>query len=251
MTFPLRFVLVQTSHPGNIGSSARAMKTMGYDELVLVSPEAEFPSGEARAMASGAQDVLAGARVVGSFAEAVADCGLVIGASARHRRIGCPELAPRECAELLQATRRSARAAIVFGPERSGLSNEELDLCNALVYIPANPAYSSLNLAMAVQLLAWECRQAEPFAAAAQEPESPPARVADMELFYEHLERVLLGCGFLNPENPRHLMRRLRRLFNRTRMDQNELNIMRGILSTLAPGSGSRPADAPLPRDEG
>jgi len=250
MSFPVRFVLVQTSHPGNIGSCARAMKTMGYDELVLVSPAAEFPSAEARAMASGAQDVLAAARVVGSFAEAVADCGLVIGASARHRRIGCPELAPRECAELLQATRRSARVAIAFGPERSGLANEELDLCNALVYIPANPAYSSLNLAMALQLIAWELRQAEPFAAAAVEPESPPAAVADMELFYEHLERVLLGSGFLNPENPRHLMRRLRRLFNRTRLDQNELNILRGILSALAPGSGTRPTGTPLPVDE-
>jgi len=240
MTFPVRFVLVETSHPGNIGSCARAMKTMGYEELVLVNP-AEFPSGEARAMASGAQDVLAGARVVATLAEAVADCGLVIGASARHRRLGCPELAPRECATALQDKRRQAPVAILFGPERSGLDNEALDLCHALVYIPANPDYSSLNIAMALQIIAWELRQTEPFATLPVEAESPPASVSEMELFYDHLERVLLGSGFLNPQNPRQLMRRLRRLYNRTQLDSNEVNIMRGILSTLAPGSGPRP----------
>jgi TrmH family RNA methyltransferase len=129
-------------------------------------------------------------------------------------------------------------AAIVFGTESTGLSNTELDLCNATAYIPANPDYSSLNLAMAVQVIAYELRLAQGYADAAQDPESPPASSGDMELFYKHLERVLLGAGFLKADNPRYLMRRLRRLFNRARLDQNELNIMRGILSAVAPGSG-------------
>src|SRR5690606_11441147 len=133
-------------------------------------------------------------------------------------------------------------AALVFGPERSGLSNAELDLCHASVYIPGNPDYNSLNLSQAVQVIAYELRQLERYERPLPPPESPPARPGDMELFYRHLEHVLLGCGFLNPDNPRHLMRRLRRLFNRARLDDNELNIMRGILSALVPGSGSAAA---------
>jgi len=237
----IRFVLFETTHPGNIGSAARALKTMGFDGLWLVRPPAEHLGSEARAMASGAQDVLAGARVTDTLSEALEGCGLVVAASARHRRLGVPEHSPRECAAELLAASQARAAAIVFGPERSGLSNAELDLCNMLLYIPANPAYSSLNLAQAVQLVAYELRLARELPPVERPPESPPAGAADMELFYGHLERVLLGSGFLNPDNPRHLMRRLRRLFNRARLDENELNILRGILSSLVPGSGDTP----------
>jgi TrmH family RNA methyltransferase len=165
----------------------------------------------------------------------------VLAASARHRRIGCPEMTPRECAAEVMDQARTRPAALVFGPERSGLANEQLDLCNAIVYIPANPEYSSLNLSQAVQIIAYELRQQQVLARDVPPPESPLAGPAQLELFYEHLERVLLGSGFLNPANPRHLMRRLRRLFNRTRLDENELNILRGILSSLVPGSGDNP----------
>ncbi len=237
---PVRFVLCEPTHPGNIGAAARAMKTMGFEQLALVNPPAGHPDPEARARASGALDVLESATVVTSLAGALQGCGLVIGASARHRRLGIPELDPRECAQQILMASASVPAALVFGTERSGLSNAELDLCQAIVYIPANPAYSSLNLAAAVQLLAWELRAAQGVAVAGPPPESPPATVEDMELFYEHLQRVLTASGFLDPGNPRNLMRRLRRLFNRTHLDQNELSILRGILATLAPGSGER-----------
>ena len=237
----IRFVLFETTHPGNVGSAARALKTMGFNDFWLVRPPAEYQGSEARAMASGAQDVLAGARVAETLSEALEGCGLVVAASARHRRLGVPEHSPRECAAELLAASQARPAAVVFGPERSGLSNAELDLCNMILYIPANPEYSSLNLAQAVQLVAYELRLARGLPAPARPPESPAAGPADMELFYAHLERVLLGSGFLNPENPRHLMRRLRRLFNRARLDENELNILRGILSSLVPGSGETP----------
>jgi tRNA/rRNA methyltransferase/tRNA (cytidine32/uridine32-2'-O)-methyltransferase len=235
----IRFVLFQPTHPGNIGAAARAIKTMGFRELVLVNPE-RYPDGEARARSSGALDVLEAAKVTATLPAALQGCGLVIGASARHRRLGMPEIDPRECARQLLDASRTKPAAVVFGPERSGLANEELDLCQAILYIPANPEYSSLNLAMAVQILAWELRCAQGAEIIAPPPEAPPAELEDMELFYEHLQRVLLASGFLDPGNPRNLMRRLRRLFNRTRLDQNELNILRGILAALAPGSGER-----------
>ncbi|MCK6370023.1 MAG: RNA methyltransferase [Gammaproteobacteria bacterium] len=235
----IRFVLFEPTHPGNIGAVARAMKTMGLSDLVLVNPvDCEGP--EARARASGAADVLEAATRVSSLAAAISGCGLVIGASARHRRLGMPELAPRECAENLVRARRVAPAAVVFGPERAGLTNAELDLCNAIVFIPANPAYSSLNLAAAAQVIAWEIRCAEGITLPDPAPESPPATAQDMDLFYDHLQRVLESSGFLDRGNPRQLMRRLRRLFNRARLDQNELNILRGILAAVAPGSGER-----------
>jgi tRNA (cytidine32/uridine32-2'-O)-methyltransferase len=232
MTHPVRFVLCQTSHPGNIGAAARAMKTMGFSELVLVSPK-EFPSAEAEARASGAGDLLATARTVDTLEEAVADCGLVVGASARRRKLRWPELDSRECAvEALKAT-VSSPAAVVFGTERTGLSNEQMDCCNALVYIPANPDFSSLNLAAAVQLIAYELRYAQGDFVPPQEPEWPPGSAGDMELFYEHLERVMTASGFLKPDNPRHLMRKLRRLFNRASLDEQELSILRGLLTSV------------------
>lgn len=235
----VRFVLFEPTHPGNVGAAARAIKTMGFSELVLVNP-AGHPDPEARARASGALDVLEAARVCASLAEAIAGCGLVLGASARHRRLGVPEHDPRAAAAEVMHVAASSPVAIVFGPERSGLTNDELDLCQGIVYIPANPEYSSLNLAAAVQLIAWELRAAQGLAFESPPPEAPPATIEDMDLFYEHLERVLVASGFLDTGNPRNLMRRLRRLFNRARLDRNELNILRGILAAVAPGSGER-----------
>ncbi len=237
-TLPFRFVLFEPSHPGNVGAAARAIKTMGFSDLVLVNPACRIDA-DATARSSGALDVLQNARVFDSLAEAVQGCGLVVGASARRRRLAWPELDPRECAATVVESSRTKPAAIVFGPERAGLKNAEMDLCNALVYIPSNPDYSSLNLAMAVQVIAYELRWAQDLDIKPDDDESPPASAEGLEYFYQHLERVLLGSGFLNPENPRTLMRRLRRLFNRARLDENELNIMRGILSALVPGSGS------------
>ena len=156
---PIRFILFEPTHPGNIGSVARAMKTMGFHELVLVNPPDAWLCTDSRAMASGAQDVLLGVRVVPTLQQALEGCGLVLAASARHRRIGCPEMTPREGAAEVMDRASTQQAAIVFGPERSGLANEQLDLCNAIVYIPANPEYTSLNLSQAVQIIAYELRQ--------------------------------------------------------------------------------------------
>ncbi|MDP6436581.1 MAG: RNA methyltransferase [Gammaproteobacteria bacterium] len=232
MSFPIRFVLCETTHPGNIGAAARAIKTMGFSDLVLVNPQ-EFPSREADARASSAVDVLINARVESSLEDAVADCGLVVGASARRRSTRWPELDPRECATEVLRVSSSSPVAIVFGTERSGLENEQMDLCNALVYIPANPDYSSLNIAAAVQLIAYELRMAQGEPDPGQAPEFPPATAADMERFYEHLWKVLTDSGFLKPDNPRQLRRKLRRLFNRARLDENELKILRGMLSSV------------------
>ena len=210
---------------------------MGFSELVLVNPACRIDN-QARARSSGALDVLERAWIFDTLVDAVQGCGLVIGASARRRRLAWPEFDPRECAASVIEAGRTKPVAIVFGPERAGLKNAEMDVCNALVYIPSNPDYSSLNLAMAVQVIAYELRWAQGLDVKPDDDESPPASVEDLEYFYAHLERVLLGSGFLNPDNPRTLMRRLRRLFNRARLDENELNIMRGILSALVPGSG-------------
>ena len=168
-----------------------------------------------------------------SLDEAVTDCGLVVGASARRRKHRWPELDSRECATEVLSALADKPAAVVFGTEKSGLSNSQMDRCNALVYIPANPEYSSLNLASAVQLIAYELRYAQAEFAAPQEPEWPPATAGDMQLFYEHLERVMTASGFLKPDNPRHLMRKLRRLFNRARPDEHELSILRGLLASV------------------
>ena len=237
---PIRFVLFQPSHPGNIGAAARAIKVMGYNELVLVSPEKAHPQPEARARSAHARDVLLNAHVVDTLAEAVAGCGMVVGASARRRRLNWPEYSPRECGVEAKHARRDKPVAIVFGNEQAGLTNDELNLCNALVYIPTNAEYTSLNLAAAVQVLAYECRIAEDIPDVRPAPESPNASSDDVELFYEHLEKVIVNSGFLNPDNPRNLMRRMRRLYNRAQLDENELNIMRGILSSVDPGNADK-----------
>lgn len=236
----IRIVLVGTSHPGNIGASARAMKNMGLCDLVLVQPK-YFPHDDATARASGAEDLLESARVVETLDAAIADCCYVAGASARSRTIGWPSMLPRDCAARLVAESAQGPAAVVFGPEKSGLSNDDLDRCHTLLTIPTDPGFSSLNLAMAVQVMSYELRLAQmnPLLDNAAQ-ETPLATGDELENFYAHLEEVLTSSGFLDPDNPRHLMRRLRRLFARALPDQNEINILRGILAAVDPRKDQR-----------
>ncbi len=278
MHIPVRIVLVETSHPGNIGAAARAMKTMGLDELVLVAPR-DFPSADATARASGADDVLARARVVDSLSNAIADCGFVAGASARLRKLSGPVVDPRESAAALRKHAGETTVAMVFGPEHSGLTNEDLGRCNQVVHIPANPAYSSLNVAMAVQVICYELRMAAlkrpvdaeqaarrthtsamppPSTAPEAEPaagqrdaaettgpdasgatagrDSPLATAAELEGFHRHLESALRAAGFMKTDHSRQLRLRLRRIFQRSGLDRNEVNILRGVLTALADG---------------
>ncbi|MFK8053241.1 MAG: RNA methyltransferase [Woeseiaceae bacterium] len=227
----IRIVLVGTTHPGNIGAAARAMKNMALTDLALVNPKI-FPSGQAVARASGATDILDNTTVHTSLAEAVADCHWVIGTSARTRSIAWPQLDVREAAAEVHQRAATGTVAIVFGPEKTGLSNGDMDLCSALVCIPTTE-FSSLNLAMAVQVIGYELfiTQAEPHER--QAADAPPATADEMEHLFAHIERLSLGSGFLNPDNPRYLMRRLRRLMARAEPDKNEVNILRGILSAL------------------
>lgn len=228
------FVLVNTSHPGNIGAAARAMKNMGLSRLALVAP-GDFPSADATARASGADDLLARAKTHATLDEALADAVLVIGASARLRALSVPVLDPRESAKLISAQPQPQRVAVLFGNEQSGLSNPELDRCHYLMQIPTNPDYSSLNLAAAVQVIAYEIRMAARDALAPQLPvdKTDYATMQQVELFYRHLEQTLIDIDFLKPAHPKQLMRRLRRLFGRTRLDDNEVNILRGILTAV------------------
>ena len=229
----LRFILVETSRAGNIGSVARAMKTMGFSELVLVNPR--FPGAladpEAVAFASGALDVLAGARIVGSMAEALEGCHFAAAVSARLREFSPPVWTPRTFAGHLGG-QEGLKAALIFGNERFGLPNHIVEQCNVLINIPANPAYSSLNLAQAAQVLAYECRMAT------EAGEAQPtaigfhgmaASVTQIDGMYEHLERALVSIGFLDADNPKKLMPRLKRLFSRTQLETEEVNILRGI----------------------
>ena len=226
-----RIVLVETSHPGNIGAVARAIKNMALTDLVLVRPK-HFPHADATARASGADDVLARARVVDSLDQALADCTMAFASSARQRTIRWPELTPREAAAAIAAQPAGGRAAVVFGPETSGLTNEHIARCQRLVVIPSAPEFPSLNLAMAVQVIAYEIRLASTTSAPAGAA-TTPAPLADLENYYAHLERVLRASGFLDPANPRHLMQRLRRLYARAEPDQNEVNILRGVLTAV------------------
>jgi TrmH family RNA methyltransferase len=229
----IRIVLVGTTHPGNIGACARAMKNMGIADLALVGPR-HFPHEEATARASGADDVLGNARVFDSLQDAISDCVYIAGSSARSRAINWPCMEPRECAARLISESSNGNVAVVFGPEKSGLSNEHLDHCDTLLTIPANPDFSSLNLAMAVQVITYELRMAsESSTASGYEPDAPLATGEELEYFYEHLQNVLTDIRFLDPDNPRVLMRRLRRLFVRARPDKNEVNILRGILTAV------------------
>jgi tRNA (cytidine32/uridine32-2'-O)-methyltransferase len=232
----IRVVLVNTSHPGNIGGAARAMKNMGLSRLVLVQPK-EFPAADASARASGADDVLAGAQVVDSLEQALVGCSLVMGTSARERSIPWPLIDPRECgAKAVEHAVGGEEIALVFGREHAGLTNEELQRCHFHVHIPSNPDFSSLNLAAAVQVLAYEVRMAwlavEGTAQRVEKVDaSELATMDEMELFYEHLEKTLVDIGFLDPEKPKHLMARLRRLYGRSSVERPEMSILRGILT--------------------
>ena len=232
--FPnISIVLVETSHPGNIGAAARAMKNMGVANLVLVSPK-QFPDEVADFRAVSAIDVLQQARVVESVEEAIKDCQLVIGTSARDRRIPWPMLDPKSCGEkVIQESAGDHSIAILFGREDRGLSIQELQQCHFHVNIPTGEEYSSLNLAMAVQIICYEILQATLSETPDQMWDLDFANSADMERFYEHLEETLIYLRFHDPQNPRQLMNRLRRLFNRIRPDKMEINILRGILAAI------------------
>ncbi len=234
----LRIVLVETSHPGNIGATARAMKNMALDQLALVNP-ARFPCAEATARASGADDILMHATVHQELDQALEGCNVVIGTSARPRSLYIPELIPEACAEKILQESRHGTVAVLFGREDSGLTNGELDRCNTLMRIPTSETYSSLNLAAAVQVLAYELMvqridtEQSAIGESASERRHPLASADEMEGLFEHIERTITTTGFLDPENPRQVMRRLRRLFNRADVDQNEINILRGILTSV------------------
>lgn len=250
----IRIVLVNTTHSGNIGAAARAMKNMGITQLVLVDPIAEI-DGDAIVRASGASEILDSCTIVSSLDEAVAGCGLVIGTSARGRHIPWPLCSPRECADKAKkAIDNSNSVALVFGRESRGLTNEELHKCNAHVHIPTNPDFSSLNIAAAVQVLCYEMR------IAALETETSSEKVGqwgvewdyelaphdDMERFFDHLKQSLVDIGFLDPNTPKQLMTRLRRMFQRTALDKMEVSMMRGILAAV-----QRKAKVANEKDEG
>jgi tRNA (cytidine32/uridine32-2'-O)-methyltransferase len=234
MSDQIRIILVGTTHTGNIGSVARAMKTMGLSALYLVAPK-ELPDGQAYALSAGASDILATAKVFDTLQDAISDCGLVVGSSARSRTLSWPMLEPRECG--IKAVQEAATqpVALVFGRESSGLSNEELQLCNYHVCIPANPEYSSLNLAMAVQIITYEVRMAR------LQQASQPQAVEDvaypsseqMHSFYQHLEQTLNDTGFIIKQHPGVVMTKLKRLFTRARPEEAEYNILRGILTSV------------------
>lgn len=228
----IKIVLINTSHPGNIGSAARAMKTMGLSKLYLVDPM-HFPHPKAVEMASGAVDVLEQAVVVKTLDEAIADCGLIVGTSARSRTIPWPMLSPRELALKAIHESESHKTAVLFGREQAGLTNEELHKCHFHIHIPSNPQYSSLNLASAVQVIAYELRVAAGLDLVKEEWDYRAATAEEMEYFYEHLEKVLIQLKFLKPDVPRQLMTRLHRLFNRARPDELEIKMLRGILSAV------------------
>ncbi len=247
----IRVVLVNTSHAGNIGGAARAMKNMGLSRLVLVDPE-DFPSPNAVARASGATDILDSARVVATLEEALAGCSLVLGTSARDRRIPWPLLDPRECASVsVEQSAGGGEVALVFGREYAGLTNEELQRCQYHVHIPSNPQFSSLNLAAAVQVLTYEVRMA--WLAAEGRPtkveklettamlDAQPVTVDELENYFGHLEQTLVDIGFLDPAKPRHLMPRLRRLYGRSGISKLEMNILRGILTETQKAARGEP----------
>ncbi len=232
----IKIVLTGTTHPGNIGAAARAMKTMGLTRLALVAPKI-FPCAEATARAAGADDILARAVVYDTLQEAVSECVMVYGTSARLRNLACPILAPEQAAgQLLERARQSADVAIVFGRERTGLTNAELDICHRMIVIPANPEFSSLNLAAAVQIMCYELCKSEyvdtetgPDIAA----QGGTVSVEALDHLYAHLQEVMIQIRFLDPQKPRRLMRRLKQLFNRAGLDENEYNILRGILTAV------------------
>ncbi|MCL9775960.1 tRNA (cytosine(32)/uridine(32)-2'-O)-methyltransferase TrmJ [Vibrio methylphosphonaticus] len=231
----VKIILVGTSHSGNIGSAARAMKVMGLSQMVLVDPQCEVDA-QAVALAAGASDIALGATIVSSLEEAVENCGLVVGSSARSRTLDWPMIEPRECGQRFAIEGEKHPVALVFGRERTGLTNDELQLCHFHTCIPANPEYSSLNLAMAVQTLSYEVRvahldrESQQFPAQ-DEPDYP--RHKELELFYQHLENVITNTQFISKDKPNLVMNKLRRLFSRARPESQEINTLRGILTSI------------------
>ena len=235
----IRVVMVETTHPGNIGAAARAMKTMGYNNLYLVKPKI-YPNAEATARAAGADDILGTVVVCDSLEEALQGCVTVVASTARPRSISHTVFTPREYAAKLFEMVKLGPVALVFGRESSGLSNEELELCNVILQIPTNPDFSSLNVASAVQILCYEFIQVlqsdetEKANVESDDKEKTKLATADeMKYFYDHLEQSMIDVGFLNPEQPRKLMRRLKSLFNRAHLDENEMSILRGLLAAV------------------
>lgn len=229
----VRIVLVATSHPGNIGSTARAMKTMGLNSLYLVTPKS-FPDYKAKEMAAGADDLLDTAVVTATLDEALAGCQLIFATSARPRGLSLPGLLPVECAALINQQNDATQVAIVFGREHAGLTNDELLKCHYHINIPSNPEYSSLNLSQAVQIMAYEVRMKmlAPSAEVALRQDEF-ATADEVEQFYDHLEDVFVDIQFLKATNPRRLMQRVRRLFNRINLEKMEVNLLRGMLSQV------------------
>lgn len=231
----VKVVLVGTTHSGNIGSAARAMKVMGLSQMVLVDPQCQVDA-QAIALAAGASEIALNAQVYPTLEAAVADCGLVVGTSARSRTLEWPMLEPRECGEKLISEANQHSVAMVFGRERTGLTNDELQLCHYHVCVPANPEYSSLNLAMAVQLLSYEVRMA--YLALQQSSQSSTLqeeypRHQELERFYAHLEQVIMQTEFISAQQPGQVMNKLRRMFTRARPEAQEINILRGILTSV------------------
>lgn len=244
MNKSVRIVLVETTHPGNIGGAARAMKNMGFEEFYLVNP-CEFRTHDGYARASGANDLIDNAVVCETLSEALKGCTLVFGTSARARAMQWEDCSLRDAVSTLGSEAEHEKIAFVFGRERSGLTNEELELCHRRVHIPSNPDFSSLNLAAAVQLVTYELstrlNTQSTINRTTDKPEEggEAAAVDDMDRFYDHLESTLISVEFLDPENPRLLMRRLRRFYNRSRPTKMELNIFRGILAATERRIGS------------
>jgi TrmH family RNA methyltransferase len=232
MSAAIRIVLVDTTHPGNIGASARAMKNMGLESLVLVRP-ASHPDPEAVARASGAADVLARARVARSVDEAIGDCGLVLGTTARARSAHWRELDARAGAAEIAATAAAKPVAVLFGGERNGLANEELERCEALIRIPVAAAYGSLNLSQAVQIVCYEVRMALAAPGTGVPPEPMPATADERRALDAHLERVMRASGFMRDGNAEQLGARVRRLIARARPDDGEVRILRGWLAAI------------------
>ena len=233
----IRIVMINTTHPGNIGAAARALKNMGLSQLVLVDPK-EYPTAKATWRAAGAADILDNIVIVSTLDEAIEGCGLVVGTSARERRIPWPLLTPRECADRSWAEAEQHPVAIVFGREDRGMTNEELQKCHYHVHIPANPEYSALNIAAAIQVICYEIRMsalapADGTALRFDDWDVPRAKPQALEHYFEHLEETLAQLSFLDPDNPRQTVTRLRRLFNRIRMDEMELSILRGMLTSI------------------
>ena len=227
--------MVETSHPGNIGAAARAMKNMSLDRLFLVRPQ-RFPDGEAKARAAGADNILEAATVCDTLQQALSGCSMVFGASARSQRtLPWPQLDARATAQLVAQQGPETEVALVFGREHSGLTNDELSLCHTLLHIPTNSAFSSLNVASAIQVVSYELMMARigEWRAPESNKADEVASAEEVERLIDHLEQTMIGVGFLEPGTPRQLMRRLRRLFNRARVERNEVNILRGILSAV------------------